>query len=133
MNKYLQEIKRIIAAIMIFILLLQQFGCVNSKVISTADLPSYNPKYAYAIQCDKSVYLSEKVVVTNDALSGKVFNPDWEVLQTENFIRIYTSTDSLVNINLANILSLPISDIIKVESIGKAHGKTTGLVIGDVF
>lgn len=132
MKKYLHEMKRITAILMIFILLIQQFGCVNSATLTTRDLPSYSPKYAYAVHCHKLVYIMEKIQVTNDTLSGKIFNPDINILQTDDFIHIYTYSDSLVKINTEKILSLPLSGIKKVKRIEEAPGKTTGLVIGAV-
>lgn len=132
MKNKLHPFARNIAVLMSFILLIQQFSCVNSKIITTADLPSYYPKYAYEIHCQESVYLLEKIVITNDTLTGRVLNPEWEVLQTSNFIHIYPSSDSLVKINSAKILSLPLSGIIKAESKEKAHGKSTLLVLSGI-
>lgn len=132
MKKILHPLKIIVTVSMSFILLIQQFSCVNSKIITTADLPSYYPMYAYEIHCQKTVYYLEKIVVINDTLSGRVLNPEWEVLQTSNFIHIYPSSDSLVKINSSKILSLPLSGIVKVESKEKAHGRTTILIFGGI-
>jgi hypothetical protein len=74
----------------------------------------------------------EKIVVKNDTLSGKIIDPEWEVLSTSNFIHIYPSSDSLVTINKAKVLSIPLSGILKVKSTEKARGKTTILVLGSV-
>lgn len=132
MQNHFESLRRIISVLMIFILLLQQFGCVNTYVITTDNLPAYSPKFAYEIHCDKKVYIMEKIVVKNDTLSGKIIDPEWEVLSTSNFIHIYPSSDSLVTINKAKILSIPLSGILKVKSTEKARGKTTILVLGSV-
>ncbi len=132
MHNHFESVRRIISVLMIFILLLQQFGCVNTYVITTDNLPAYSPKFAYEIHCDKKVYIMEKIVVKNDTLSGKIIDPEWEVLSTSNFIHIYPSSDSLVTINKAKVLSIPLSGILKVKSTEKARGKTTILVLGSV-
>jgi len=132
MQNHFESLRRIISVLMIFILLLQQFGCVNTYVITTDNLPAYSPKFAYEIHCDKKVYIMEKIVVKNDTLSGKIIDPEWEVLSTSNFIHIYPSSDSLVTINKAKVLSIPLSGILKVKSTEKARGKTTILVLGSV-
>jgi hypothetical protein len=132
MQNHFESVRRIIAVLMIFILLLQQFGCVNTYVITTDDLPAYSPKFAYEIHCDKKVYIMEKVEVKNDTLSGKIFDPEWEVLTTYNFIHIYPSSDSLVTINKAKVISIPLTGIIKVKSTERAKGKTTALVVGSI-
>jgi len=132
MQNHFESLRRIISVLMIFILLLQQSGCVNTYVITTDNLPAYSPKFAYEIHCDKKVYIMEKIVVKNDTLSGKIIDPEWEVLSTSNFIHIYPSSDSLVTINKAKVLSIPLSGILKVKSTEKARGKTTILVLGSV-
>jgi hypothetical protein len=132
MQNHFESSKRIISVLMIFILLFQQFGCVNTYVITTDNLPAYSPKFAYEILCDKKVYIMEKIEVKNDTLSGKIFDPEWEVLSTNNFIHIYPSSDSLVTINKAKVLSIPLSGILKVKSVEKARGKSTILVLGGV-
>lgn len=132
MHNHFESVRRIISVLMIFILLLQQFGCVNTYVITTDNLPAYSPKFAYEIHCDKKVYIMEKIVVKNDTLSGKIIDPEWEVLSTSNFIHLYPSSDSLVTINKAKVLSIPLSGILKVKSTEKARGKTTILVLGSV-
>lgn len=132
MHNHFESVSRIISVLMIFILLLQQFGCVNTYVITTDNLPAYSPKFAYEIHCDKKVYIMEKIVVKNDTLSGKIIDPEWEVLSTSNFIHLYPSSDSLVTINKAKVLSIPLSGILKVKSTEKARGKTTILVLGSV-
>ena len=132
MHNHFESVRRIISVLMIFILLLQQFGCVNTYVITTDNLPAYSPKFAYEIHCEKKVYIMEKIVVKNDTLSGKIIDPEWEVLSTSNFIHIYPSSDSLVTINKAKVLSIPLSGILKVKSTEKARGKTTILVLGSV-
>ena len=132
MQNHFESLRRIISVLMIFILLLQQFGCVNTYVITTDNLPAYSPKFAYEIHCDKKVYIMEKIVVKNDTLSGKIIDPEWEVLSTSNFIHLYPSSDSLVTINKAKVLSIPLSGIIKVKSSEKARGKTAILVLGSV-
>jgi hypothetical protein len=118
--------------LLIFILLLQQFGCVSLNTISTANLPAYSPKYAYAIHCHKSVYVLQKIAVVNDTLSGKIYNPQTDVLATGKMIRIYLSSDSLVKISPTNILSLPLSGITKVQTVEEDSGKTTALVLGSI-
>lgn len=132
MQNHFESLRRIFSVLMIFILLLQQFGCVNTYVITTDNLPAYSPKFAYEIHCDKKVYIMEKIVVKNDTLSGKIIDPEWEVLSTSNFIHLYPSSDSLVTINKAKVLSIPLSGILKVKSTEKARGKTTILVLGSV-
>jgi hypothetical protein len=132
MKELLHELKRITAISMIFFLMIQQFGCVNSSILTTDNLPSYSPNYAYAVHCHKLVYIMEKIQVTNDTLSGKIYNPDINILQNDNFIHIYPSSDSIVKINTEKILSLPLQGIKSVKSIEEAPGKTTGLVIGGV-
>ena len=132
MHNHFESVRRIISVLIIFILLLQQSGCVNTYVITTDNLPAYSPKFAYEIHCDKKVYIMEKIVVKNDTLSGKIIDPEWEVLSTSNFIHIYPSSDSLVTINKAKVLSIPLSGILKVKSTEKARGKTTILVLGSV-
>ncbi len=132
MHNHFESVRRIISVLMIFILLLQQFGCVNTYVITTDNLPAYSPKFAYEIHCEKKVYIMEKIVVKNDTLSGKIIDPEWEVLSTSNFIHLYPSSDSLVTINKAKVLSIPLSGILKVKSTEKARGKTTILVLGSV-
>ena len=132
MKKYLEASKRIISLFMIFLLLVQQFGCVTSAVIPIADLPAYYPKYAYAVHCRKSVYILPKIAVVHDTLSGKIYNPDSEILATGNFIHIYPSADSLVQIREANILSLPLSGILQVKRTEEAPGKTAALILGGI-
>lgn len=132
MKNYFKASKSIISQMLIFILLLQQYGCVTSNVISTADLPAYSPKFAYAIHCHKSVYVLQKITVVNDTLSGKIYNPQLEILATGDFIHIYPSSDSLVKVSQAKILSLPLSGIIKAKSSQEDATKTTVLVLGGI-
>lgn len=131
MKKPLHPIRGIVSLLMIFILLLPQPGCVTTQIISTADLPSYYPKFTYAIHCAKSVYFLDKIAVTNDTLSGKI-DPEPDTLQTIDFINIYPSSDSLVRIDTAMILSIPLAGILKAESRKVDTGKTTLSIIGGV-
>jgi len=117
---------------MIIIMLIQQSGCVTSTVIPTNSIPPNDPRYAYAVHCHKVVYIMEKIAITNDTLSGKLFNPDLEILQTGNFIHIYPDSDTLVKINTSKILSLPLAGIKKVKSTEEAPRKTVLLVIGGI-
>jgi hypothetical protein len=132
MEKQDRPIRGIISLVIILILLMEQTGCVTSNEIARDNLPAYYPRYAYAVHYRKSVYIMEKIGVRNDTLSGKIFNPDWEVLTANKFIHIYPSSDSLVRIDSAKILCIPLSGIEKVKSIEKARGKTTALVLGSV-
>ncbi len=132
MKTFPEAIKRIISLSMIFVLLVQQYGCVTSNIISTANLQAYSPEFAYAIHCHKSVYVLQKIAVVNDTLSGKIYNPDFDVLTTGDFIRIYPTADSLVRISPAKILSLPLAGVLKVQRIEEDPGKTTALVLGGI-
>lgn len=132
MHNHVESLRRIISVLMIFILLLQQSGCVNTYVITTDNLPAYSPKFAYEVHCDKKIYILEKIEVKNDTLSGIIIDPEWEVLSTSNFIHLYPSSDSLVTINKAKVLSIPLSGILNVKSTERARGKTAILVLGSV-
>jgi hypothetical protein len=132
MKIHFESIKKNISVLMIFILLIQQFGCVTTNVVTTNNLPAYSPKFAYEIHCQKTIYIMEKIAVKNDTLTGKLFDPEWELLSTSNFIHIYLSSDSLVTISKANVLSIPLSGIVQVKSKEKAKGKTAVLVVGSI-
>ena len=133
MKKFAQLSHRIISLFLAFALLIQQYGCVTSSSIQTSSLPSNDPTFAYAVHCHKSVYIMEKIVVRNDTLSGKVFNRDLEILQTENFIHIYPYSDSSVKINSDKILSIPLAAIEKAKGIKEAPRKTAFLVLGGLL
>jgi hypothetical protein len=133
MKTFPEAIKRIISLSMIFVLLVQQYGCVTSNIISTANLQAYSPEFAYAIHCHKSVYVLQKIVVVNDTLTGKIYNPDFDVLTTGNFIRIYPTADSIVKISPEKILRLPLAGIKHVKSIEEDPSKTTALVLGSII
>jgi len=133
MKKFLQLSKRSISMFMVLVLLIQQFGCVTSKIIPSSSLPSTDPTFAYAVHCHKTVNIMEKIVVSNDTLSGKIFNRELEILQTDNFIHIYLYSDSLVKINSDNILSIPLVAIEKVKGTKEAPRKTAFLVIGGLL
>ena len=124
------ELKSILSLLMIFILLIQQFGCVNSKIITTAELPSYYPKYVFKIHSKKSAYCLENVAFKNDTLSGKIMNEDPELVKY--YVHIYPTSDSVVKVNKAMILSIPLTGIMKIKSTESAPGKSTLLFLGSV-
>jgi len=130
MKKYVESLKRIITLLMIFILLIQQFGCVNSKILITADLPSHYPKYLFKIHCKKTVYSLDSVTFSNNTLTGKI--NDEEPLQYKYIVHVYPTSDSVVKINKAMLLSLPFSGIEKIKSTEAAPGKTAIFVLSSI-
>lgn len=130
MKKYLESLKRIITLFMIFILLIQQFGCVNSKILIAADLPSHYPKYLFKIHCKKTVYSLDSVAFTYTTLTGRI--SDEEPLQSKYIVHIYPTSDSVVTINKAMLLSIPFSGIEKIKSTESAPGKSAVLVVGSI-
>ena len=130
MKTYFEQIKRICYLFMIFILLIQQFGCVNSKILITAELPSYYPKYIFKIHSQKTVYLLDSVAFSQNTLTGKI--SEEEPTQSKYVVHIYPTSDSVVKINKAMILSIPFSGIEKIKSTEAAPGKSVILVAGSI-
>jgi hypothetical protein len=124
------ELKSILSLLTIFIILIQQFGCVNSKITTTTELPSYYPKYAYKLYYKNSYYYLENIVFKKDTLSGKISKEDPEF--AKYIVHLYLTSDSLVKINKAMMLSIPLSGIMKIKSTESAQGKSTLLVLGSI-
>jgi hypothetical protein len=125
MNKCFKSIQKMMSLIMIFALLSGQFGCVNSKIITTSQLPSYYPKYLYKIHCKHRVYELENISFANDTLSAKI--NDEGPMQTKHIIHIYPSSETLIQINKARILRMPLEGIKEIKCTDAAPGKSAAL------
>jgi len=130
MKKYFGQLKRISSLLMIFILLIQQSGCVNSKILIAAELPSYYPKYLFKIHYKKTVYSLDSVSFSNNTLTGKI--SDEEPLQSKYIVHIYPTSDSVVRIDKAMLLRMPFSGIEKIKSTEAAPGKSAILVVSSI-
>ena len=127
MNKYSQSIKSVFSLIMIFALLIQQFSCTTTNIISSSNL-TISPKYLYKIYYHKSLYLLKEAAISDGILSGKV--SDEKSSKVGNIATIYPVSDSAVVINLENTLSIPLDKISQLKMKELEKGKTTALVIG---
>jgi hypothetical protein len=123
------KLNSVVSYLIIFIILIQQFGCSTSKVISTSDM-KVSPEYLYKIHYKKTVYLLEEPVISNGILSGKFVNQ--ESTRIESAIHIYPVSDSVVRINSQKIMSIPLDKISQIEEKDLAKGKTAALVIGSI-
>jgi hypothetical protein len=126
MKKYIKSIKSAFSLIMIFVLLIQQFGCTSTKVISTNDLKIY-PEYGYKIYYGKKLFALQDPVIANGVLTGKVLIK--EPTHMKKIIQIYPVSDSVISIK-SEVLSLPINKISTLKQVKSAPGKTTALIIG---
>jgi hypothetical protein len=119
MKEY-SQIQKSISVLMIFILLVYLSGCTSIRNISKFDLPvPDSSKYAYIVHSEKSKFLLEKgAAISNGILSGKInkFYDD-EQYDTGKKIHLYTSSNSVISIDTAKILSVPLNEITKVEII----------------
>ena len=113
---------------MIFVLLIQQFGCTSTKVISTTDL-KISPEYGYKVYYGKKLFALQDPVIANGILSGKVLIK--EPKHNSKIILIYPVSDSAISIKSEN-LSMSINKISTLKQVNSAPGKTTALVIGGV-
>jgi hypothetical protein len=126
MKKYLQ-LRRVLSLLMILILLIQQFSCTSSKVISINDF-KVSPLYLYKIHYQKTTYILEEPVISNGVLSGKLV--DAESFRNKKIIHIYPISDAVVTINSHSFLTLPLDKISQVKEQNISNGKTAALAVG---
>jgi len=130
MKNQLYSIRNIFALFLIFIFLIQQFGCSSSYSILNSDLP-VSSIYKYKIHYKNASYFLENAVVSNGILSGKI-DEEYEARAKSYIVQIYPTSDSVVKINSKMILSIPISGIHKVKKTEYSPGLTTLVVVGSV-
>jgi hypothetical protein len=110
MKEYSQP-QKIISVLMIFTLLIELAGCVEYRAIPNTDLPDYR-KYNQVIYCEKSKYVLDSAIISNEILSGVI---DLKQSDTRKAIHVYPLSDSVIKIDTANFLTLLIDDIEKVK------------------
>jgi hypothetical protein len=109
--KAYSQLQKFISVLMIFILLIQLSGCVSYRIISNSDISDYS-KYNHLIRSHNSKFPLKNVVVSQGLLSGKV---NFSQSHNRTAIQVYPISDSAIEIDTANILSLPLDGIAKVK------------------
>jgi len=127
MNKYL-HIRKFISLLVIYALIIHSSGCYSTKAISGSDLPlPYSVKYSYIIHAGKKNYRLEKVTIINDTLSGRLNSE--KSPGTSDKIFLYLPSDSLLKVDSADYVRIPLDSFMKVELKELSTAKTIALVI----
>jgi hypothetical protein len=123
-------LNRSISLFLIFVLLIQQYGCISTKNIQPANL-SISEENQYKLRYQIAVYDIKEAQVTNDTLRGKI-DLTYKSIQKNNVVYIEPFADSLVKIDTDYYFTLPLSGITKVYKEDKAPGKTALVVGGSI-
>ena len=124
------ELKSIFSLLLIFVVLLQQFGCISTIKIQPADL-SIHEGNQYKLRYRSAVYDVKEAQVSNDTLHGKI-DLTYKPPQKNNVVYIQPIADSQVKIDSNYYFSLPLTGITKVYKEVKSPGKTSLAVIGSI-
>jgi hypothetical protein len=120
------------------------YGCTTTKIISKSDLPlpdsSRYFRYPYVVHTEKSKFLLEKSTILNDTLSGTIKQMDKSYHAKEK-IHLYLSSYSVIKIDKGKFLSVPVSEVAKVQLKKPSPVKTAllvtycvaGLAVGVLF
>ncbi len=124
------ELNRTLSLLLIFVILIQQFGCISTKKIQPADL-SIHEENQYKLRYRFAVYDVKEAQVSNNTLHGKI-DLTYKPSQKNNVVYIQPVADSLVKIDSNYYFSLPLTGITKVYTEDKAPEKTVLAVIGSI-
>jgi len=115
----------------IFCIALEFIGCISSKtVVSSSEIP-LSGKYYYIVKGQNAKYLIEQVSIDDRIFSGKITEESGHLGYKK--VKIYVTSDSLINLYSDKTLSIKLDDISKVETIKTSTGKAVLVYVGSVI
>jgi hypothetical protein len=123
--------KKFISVILIFLILIQIPGCVNTKPFtSVSDIPVYK-KYTYIVHSPTTKYQILNFRFSDDTISGNLING--KHAKTTHKVHFYVPADSVLKFNSDMTLVLPVDKISKIELETPAKGATAILIAGSLI
>ena len=120
--------KKFISVILIFVILIQIPGCVNTKSINSVSEIPVSEKYTYIVHSPTTKYQILNISISDGTISGNLING--KHAQTTRKVHFYLAADSVLNLNSDMILLLPVDKISKIELETPAKGATAILLGG---
>ncbi len=124
------QLNRTLSLLLIFVILIQQFGCISTKKIQPTDLSIYEGNQ-YKLRYRFAVYDVKEAQVSNNTLHGKI-DLTYKSSQKNNFVYIQPIADSLVKIDSNYYFSVPLIGIKKVYKKDKEPVQTALVICGSI-
>ena len=103
--------KKLIFTLIILSVLVMLPGCVSYRIIPASDLPNYT-KYHFKVISKSENFNLVNAEVSNNVLTGKI---DKTKSYSNNIIKVYLSSGSLLKIGAENSVSIPLDRVAKIE------------------